>query len=90
MHIFLFPEIVFFFSFANNVKKHSTEYILKILLSLFDSQIQQHPRQQLKRQFKVLYKMKDFYKQKERRIKELQEVIPAETCLRQGQLPLGQ
>ena len=34
--------------------------------------------------------MEDFYKQKEWRIKERQEVIPAETCLRQGQLPLGQ
>ena len=39
-------------------KKHSTEYIVKILLALFDSQTQQHPRQQLKRQFKVLCKWK--------------------------------
>ena len=44
--------------------KNSIEYILKTLLALLtDSQIGQHPVQQIERNSEELYKMKAFYRQ---------------------------
>ena len=86
-HFLVSRNSFFFFLFQITLKTVNWINFKDLIgfIQRFDSQIQQ-----LKRQFKVLYKMEDFYKQKEWRIKERREVIPAKTCFCQGQLPLGQ